>query len=816
MKKYILTLILSLITSIICANTFVYKGDVYLNGVLMEFPYYIYLNGIPTYDCYRGTLTSTNPLDTQFEAITTGDSYAISTVTNADPPVVTFAGGSELITASNNRDFTTWGSVNWAGFSGGTIADGTGKLQCTMDASGDCGTYLDNPYMGVSSATDKWYLITADVWQGTTTKTSVRISFGNSANYKTITINGVQTTYTVRIKADIASPVLRFVIPSSDTGTFFIDDISVKLLHDYNTTDNSVVVIGGIPAGEGVGSELVTEWDMEDDPTNNWANTNTTDAIEAVEVYAGAQSIKFTLTAIYGSAFQNTYVSEYNAGDWFKLDAWVKNTSSSVKVILYDVTNSATIKYIDFTNYSSFTNVKQYFQLPSGCTTVRVTFQGLSSGMVFYVDNVSLKHIPNTQGTPFRVTAIDANGACTLGYEDFSTLAANITGGYASSASLTYWTEGTKWRAGTTVDPTPINTNSEFDQWTYSAELVTGTDNADFAGSVGNWVGSSGGTVAHSTNKLEITLDTGNGVSGAQLGSSYITGDSDAGKCFKIQLDIWQGTTTDTVLRINLGTYPNYEQVTFDGVQTTYTVIVNSNSANPSLSLYVDDADGGTLFIDNVSIKQITPTGYTVYGLSATNYLVYDTSANTIRFKSDGTSLGLRSNADTASTNYFYEVGITDATAYKIYIFPGTGGTNVTFMESTETGNFQGFFKTGTTNCGLYRYSGASCDVTASYFRLYKLTDTYAYKDATGVSNLTTTEATATQNLGYSVTVDIDEISAGGLTAYMGYKAGTLRTTSAETTENIKGLGTGQPIYVEGSSASTGVKLNKFQIQSYQ
>lgn len=42
-----------------------------------------------------------------------------------DPANVTL--GTELIAASDDRDFTVWGNVNWAGWSGGAVADGDRK-----------------------------------------------------------------------------------------------------------------------------------------------------------------------------------------------------------------------------------------------------------------------------------------------------------------------------------------------------------------------------------------------------------------------------------------------------------------------------------------------------------------------------------------------------------------------------------------------------------------------------------------------------------------------------------------------------------------
>ncbi|MCP4585318.1 hypothetical protein [Pseudoalteromonas sp.] len=260
--------------------------------------------------------------------------------------------GAELITASNDRDFTT-DEGNWEGHSGGVVADGTNKLQCTMDASGPSGCKINvNTYGDEADADDGYYRkITADIWAGTTAKTTFLFSYGNASNYEEITISGSQTTFTIYLKSNVGSPYVTIFCADSDSGTFFVDDVSVK---------------------------------------------------KVVEVKA----------------------------------------------------------------------------------------------------------------KPYRIASIDSSGVCTLMNADFSDMAANISSAYATSASLTNYTEGDGWKADCDVDPTPINSGTltlgevYFIEATESNNFYTGCAIYEYFTSDGTETCDSNNIVVHITDTF-ATCDGG-------------------------------------------------------------------------------------------------------------------------------------------------------------------------------------------------------------------------------------------------------------------------------------------------------------------
>jgi hypothetical protein len=139
---------------------------------------------------------------------------------------------TEKITNSDDRDFTVWANVHWIGNSGGSVADGTGKLQVTMDGSANCGAILNIASYVSALPLNKRYRITADVWQGTTTKTAFYMGGnGPSSEFQgaeqAITISGVQTTFSTEFTL-ISGAYISIGTLNADSGTFFIDNVSVK------------------------------------------------------------------------------------------------------------------------------------------------------------------------------------------------------------------------------------------------------------------------------------------------------------------------------------------------------------------------------------------------------------------------------------------------------------------------------------------------------------------------------------------------------------------------------------------------------------
>ena len=141
--------------------------------------------------------------------------------------------GGEMIDASDDRDFTTWGNVNWTGYSGGGVADGTGKMEVTLDIAGGSGAVLGLDEI-TGETKGELYKITADLWKGTTLETSMRLqSFG--AYNSNISISGVQITYDEYITASSVAGRFFIYFDHSDGGTFYVDDVSLKQVTDCST-----------------------------------------------------------------------------------------------------------------------------------------------------------------------------------------------------------------------------------------------------------------------------------------------------------------------------------------------------------------------------------------------------------------------------------------------------------------------------------------------------------------------------------------------------------------------------------------------------
>ena len=126
-------------------------------------------------------------------------------------------------------------------------------------------------------------------------------------------------------------------------------------------------------------------------------------------------------------------------------------------------------------------------------------------------------------------------------------------------------------------------------------------NNSNFDTGIGSWVGYNGGTLAHSTDKLEVTLLSSQ--SGARIDTNSLISGGQAGKTFKVRARIWQGTTTDTSIfvymgavqkTINISSTPTYFDLELTPTSTAYLIIYRGGSG-----------DAGTYFIDDVTVKEV-------------------------------------------------------------------------------------------------------------------------------------------------------------------------------------------------------------------
>jgi len=157
--------------------------------------------------------------------------------------------GAELVTASDDRDFTVWGNVNWTGDEGGVIADGTGKMQITLDA-GRSGADLAATEFGALT-NGKMYELSVDVWQGTSTLTDFRIELLGAIVANEVidfTIGATQATTTIRfVMWEAALNAISIMQTTGDnTKTIFVDNFTLKEVTSFGTDG---VLIGNTIAG---------------------------------------------------------------------------------------------------------------------------------------------------------------------------------------------------------------------------------------------------------------------------------------------------------------------------------------------------------------------------------------------------------------------------------------------------------------------------------------------------------------------------------------------------------------------------------------
>jgi len=135
---------------------------------------------------------------------------------------------------------------------------------------------------------------------------------------------------------------------------------------------------------------------------------------------------------------------------------------------------------------------------------------------------------------------------------------------------------------------------------TLGDSVLTG-DNSNFNSSIGSWVDYGGGGLEQSSGKLQVTLLSSE--SGVRINASSLIEGGQTGKLLKIRARIWQGTTTDTNIKIYIGAVqqsvaisstPTYFEVILKPTSTGYLTVYRSGSGDP-----------GTFFIDDVTVQEI-------------------------------------------------------------------------------------------------------------------------------------------------------------------------------------------------------------------
>jgi hypothetical protein len=135
---------------------------------------------------------------------------------------------------------------------------------------------------------------------------------------------------------------------------------------------------------------------------------------------------------------------------------------------------------------------------------------------------------------------------------------------------------------------------------TYTGENFLTGNNSTFDSGIGDWQvynGASGASVAHSTDKLEVTLSSGEG--GARINTSSLFTGGQAGKTLKIRARIWKGTSTHSTIAIYIGGVQKF--VTISSTPTYFEALLKPTNTGYLTIYRAGTGSTGTYFIDDVS-----------------------------------------------------------------------------------------------------------------------------------------------------------------------------------------------------------------------
>ena len=223
----------------------------------------------------------------------------------------------------------------------------------------------------------------------------------------------------------------------------------------------------------------------------------------------------------------------------------------------------------------------------------------------FTVSNYSTGYL-SSLGNDFGGVMAEANGTYeiigTATGTSFGIVAQGSFTGSIDNVSVKEYTSAdmdvTRATAATRVDENGLVNYAEI----VGDSILTG-NNSNFDTGIGSWVSYNGGTLAHSTDKLEVTLTTGE--SGAGINTNSLISGGQAGKVFKVRAKIWQGTSTNSTILIYMGA--SQKAITISSTPTYFDIELTPSNTG-SLYIYRSGGSGGvgTFFIDNVSVKEVT------------------------------------------------------------------------------------------------------------------------------------------------------------------------------------------------------------------
>ena len=367
--------------------------------------------------------------------------------------------------------------------------------------------------------------------------------------------------------------------------------------------------------------------------------------------------------------------------DWNLGNAVWQQGSGNGEVKLTKPSSGNSVVYQLGLSFAANTVLRYRFDIVDYSGSSQIRIDGYSSSNPL---DTSTSFVPSEGNVDVYVTT-DRVGSSVFLY-----LTGGSTGDYVvlDNVSVKEWTgadmDVTRATAATRVDENGLVNYAEI----LGDSILTG-NNSNFDTGIGSWVTYNGGTLAHSTDKLEVTLTTGE--SGARIDTNSLISGGQSGKTFKVRARIWQGTTTATALKIFIG--GAQENITISSTPTYFEVELTPTSTG-MLTIYRAGGAGGigTYFIDDVTVKEaardnVPRIDYTGGGCphilaepQRTNFVAYSIPDNTNWTKGSNTTITENfSTSPDGTQNASRLVMPTGGGTYAYYQFTATSTTNHTF-----------------------------------------------------------------------------------------------------------------------------------------
>ena len=499
----------------------------------------------------------------------------------------------------------------------------------------------------------------------------------------TITSTGDHTLYFVGKSGDNG---IYIGAGGSTTATATIDNVSVQEIDVNPATARYLprighhVYNGSQWVDEGIFHESEARTNLieysEDFTDASWTKTNTaTLAVDATGPDGETSAVTLVDSGAGGT------------GDVHVSQVYSLSTSTTYTVSMFMKADQLSVGSIRFAGFTTPADSRASFNLSDGTVTVsagdQTTIEDFGNGwyrcaITFTTDAADITGtIRYAAGDEFSTVDLDGTSSILIygaQLEAGSTPSSYIptSGATATRAAetLTIPYENLTW-------PEPV---------VIGEELVTnGTFDTDTTG----WSGLNSANVTFSSGRVEVDIAA---VSGSGI-SSDANVPVELGKVYLVSADIEIGTYTGSSVILNLiGASSPAQAVASSGVTTVSYVFYGSATTNTSVRVLRGSADTGTIFIDNVSVREIKPLAVSIQMDGRVTYADTNDGGEVIfsdwRFDS---SNRIRAGIDTNSTNVGQVLwlqaasGTTDAIRSAFDTF--TPGVNVPFNIASRHGS---------------------------------------------------------------------------------------------------------------------------------